>query len=78
MLVGLELDLPHRALEVREEMRQRLRVVPHMRAGAWAAAGRVVAAFPGPESPVVLAQTCGRLEDRQICRDRFEDLRREG
>ena len=58
-------------------MGHRLGVVPDVGAGAVAAAGVVAAAFPRPESAVGLAQNGGRLEDREVRRDRFEHFRRQ-
>ena len=61
-----ELGLAQRALQGREQVRHGLGVVPHVRAGAVAAAGVVAAAFPRPEPAVGLPQDRGRLEDRQV------------
>ena len=54
-----------------------LGVVPNMRAGTCAAAVTIAAAFPAPESAVVLAKNGRRLEDRHVRRDRFDHFRRE-
>ena len=60
-LRDVELGLAQRPLERREQVRDRLRVVPDVRAGAVAAAAGVAAALPRPEPSVVLAQDGRRL-----------------
>lgn len=47
-------------------MRHRLGIIPDMRAGAVATAPAVTAAFPNPETAIMLPHHRGRLEDSQI------------
>ena len=77
VLRHVELGLAQPALERRKQVRQRLRVVPDVGAAPVAAAPVVVAAFPGPEPPVGLAQHGRRLEDREVGRHRLDHLGRQ-
>ena len=72
-----EVGLPHRALELREQERQRLLVVPDVRAVHRAAAGVVVAALEGVEPAVRGPQAGRRADDGHLARDRVEHLGRQ-
>jgi len=78
ILVDEELRVAQRPLEVREEVRQRLGVVPDVGARAVAAAVGIAATLPTPELAVGLALHGGRLEDREVGRDGLDDLGGEG
>ncbi len=78
VLRDAELRLAQRPLQRREQVRQRLRVVPDVSARTVTAARVVSAALPGPEAAVRLTHDRRRLEDRQVGRDRLQDLGREG
>ncbi len=78
VLGDVELGLAQSALQRGKQVGDGLRVVPDVRAGAVAAAGRVGAALPGPEAAVLLAQDRRRLQDGEIRGHRFHHLRRQG
>src|SRR5208283_3214437 len=61
-----ELRLAQRALEGREQVRDRLGVVPDVRAGPRALRVVLVASLPAPEAAVGLAQHGRRLEYAQV------------
>ena len=73
-----EFQIAQGAFELRKEMGQGLRVIPHMRARSVAAASIGKAAFPSPHIAVGLAQNGGRFEDREIGRDSVEHIGRKG
>jgi len=72
------LGLAQPALEGREQVRQRLLVVPHVGAGSRAAAGLVVAPLPRPELAAGQAQAGRALEDRAGRRQGLQHERRHG
>ena len=72
-----ELRLAERPLQGGKQVRDGLRVVPDVRTRAGAAAGVVVAPFPGPQPAVGLAEHGGRLEDREIGRHGLDHFRRQ-
>lgn len=73
-VLGVEkLRFAHAALEAREQVAERLRVVPHVRAAAVARADAVAAALPAPEPPVPLAQDRRGFQDAQVGADRFHN-----
>ncbi len=74
VLVDEELGVAQRSLQLGKEVRDRLGVVPDVRAGAVAATDRVAAALPVPEPAVGLALDGGRLEDAQVGGDGLDDL----
>ncbi len=74
VLVHEELRLAERALQRREEMGQRLRVVPDVRTGAVAATVRLAAALPTPEPPVGLALDRRGLQDGEVRGNGLDDL----
>ena len=64
LVVG-EFGLAQRALQRREEVRQRLLVVPDMGAGAFAGAVLRVLALPGPDLAALEADHRGGAQQRQ-------------
>ena len=66
ILIHEELGFTQRTLQTGKEMRNCLGIIPDMRAGAVAASPTVTAAFPNPESAIVLTHHRGRLENGQI------------
>src|SRR4051812_19379170 len=64
-LVELELGLAQRPLQRREQMRQRLLVIPHMGAGSFAGAVLGMLALPAPQLPAFEADDSGRAQQRQ-------------
>ena len=78
VLVFAKLGLAQGALQVGEEVRDCLGIVPHVRARAVAAAAFVKAALPAPQPPVCLALHGGRLENGQVGGDGFDCFRRQG
>ena len=72
-----ELGLAERALEIREEVCDGLRVVPDMCTRAVAAALSIAAALPGPEPSVVLSENRRAAQDREVGDDRLHHLGRQ-
>ena len=72
-----ELRLAERPFQGGKEVRNGLRVVPHVRTRTGAAAKAVFAAFPGPQPAVGLAEHRGRLEDREVGRHGLDHFRRQ-
>ena len=69
-----KLGLPQAALELGEEMRQRLGIIPYMGARTMAAAAPFAAPFPIPQPAVHLAQYGGRFQYAQVARRRLPAL----
>ena len=76
VLPDVELGLSQRTLERREEVGDRLGVVPDMGAASLALCLVVVASLPSPEAAVRLAQDSRRLQDAQVGRRCLDRLRR--
>jgi hypothetical protein len=72
-----EFRLAQRPLQGREQMRNRLRVVPNVRAGAGTTPAAIRATFPAPEPPVRLTQHRRRFQNREVRRHRFDNFRRQ-
>src|ERR1035437_8834366 len=64
-------------LQRREQMRQRLRVIPNVSATALAAATIVTTTFPPPQPAIGLTQYGRRLQNRQVRGNGFGDFGRQ-
>ena len=64
------------SLQLRIQVRKRLRIVPHVRTGAVAAAAVGKTAFPSPQIPVLLAQNGRRFKNPEIRRDSVQHIGR--
>ena len=73
---ALQLLAAQGAFQRREQMRQGLRVIPNVGAGACAAAAVGEASFPGPDIAVFLSQNGRRLQDGEVGSHRIQDSRR--
>ena len=74
ILVLVELSVPKGPCHIREQMGERLCVIPDMSTGASTATGAVHAAFPRPESAVRLTLNRWRLQYGKIGGDGFHEL----
>ena len=78
VLRGAELRFAQAAFQAWKQVRDRLRIVPYVRARAMAAACVVGASLPSPQFAVRLSHDGRRFQNRQIGGHRFDDLRRQG
>lgn len=72
-----EIEFAHRTLEVRKQVRQRICVIPDVRAGAFAAAGHALAPLECVEFAVLEPHAGRGFERRKIGGNRVKHLRRQ-